>query len=324
MTDSSGDQAFRRTGSTLGRWHEMTYAGALSFLRRNYTRDLAGVDVAVSGVPFDNAVTFRPGCRLGPQAIRAASVQLAELKAFPFGFDPFDTLSVVDCGDVHLDPHHPETVRPAIEAHAKAILDAGVKTLTLGGDHSISYPILKAHAEKHGPLALIQFDAHCDTWPDDGEALDHGTMFLRAVREGVIDPNRSTQVGLRTYNDEDFGFEILTSPWIHRNGIDAAVAIAKERAGDAPVYLSFDVDGMDPAYAPGTGTPVAGGLASWQALEFVRGLEGLNFTGMDVVEVSPPFDHAEITAIAAATVAHDWLCLLAKDKGAKPVPIGRL
>lgn len=320
----NGDQAFRRKDTAKGRWHEMTYGGALSFLRRNYSRNLEGVDVAVTGVPYDNAVTFRPGCRLGPQAIRAASVQLAELKAFPYGFDQFDTLSVVDYGDVLLDPHHPETIRPAIEAHADQILESGAKLLSLGGDHSVAYPLLKAHAKKHGPVALIQFDAHCDTWDDDGHQYDHGTMFLRAVREGIVDVEKSTQVGLRTYNDADFGFEILSSPWIHRNGIDAAIAVARERAGDAPVYISFDVDGMDPAFAPGTGTPVAGGLASWQALEFIRGMEGLNLVGMDVVEVSPPYDHAEITAIAAATVAHDWLCLLARAKGAETAEVGRV
>lgn len=324
MQTRSGDQAFLRSDTTKGRWPEMTYGGALSFLRRNYSRDLTGVDVAVTGVPYDNAVTFRPGCRLGPQAIRAASVQLAELKAFPFGFDPFDHLSVVDYGDVLLDPHHPDTVRPAIEAHADTILSAGARTLTLGGDHSIAYPLLRAHARKHGPVALIQFDAHCDTWDDDGTRFDHGTMFLRAAREGIIDVAKSTQIGLRTHNDDDCGFEILTSPWIHRNGIDAAIEIARQRAGNAPVYISFDVDGMDPAFAPGTGTPVAGGLASWQALEFIRGLGGLNLVGLDVVEVSPPYDHAEITAIAAATVAHDWLCLLAAMNGARPNPVGRI
>lgn len=324
MAQNLGDQAFRRTGTTKGRWHEMTYGGALSFLRRNYSRDLEGVDVAVTGVPFDTAVTFRPGCRLGPQAIRAGSVQLAELKAFPWGIDPFDTLSVVDYGDVHLDPHRPETICPAIEAHADEIIASGAKLLTLGGDHSIAYPLLKAHAKKYGPVALVQFDAHCDTWPDDGIAMDHGTMFARAAAEGVVDVSKSTQVGLRTYNDRDYGFEILTSPWIHRNGIQAAIDIVRERAGDTPVYISFDVDGMDPAYAPGTGTPVPGGLASWQALEFIRGLEGMNLVGMDVVEVSPPYDTSEITAIAAATVAHDWLCLLARAAGAKRANVGRL
>ncbi|MBL4807910.1 MAG: agmatinase [Rhodobacteraceae bacterium] len=320
---STGDQAFRATNNNE-RWHEMTYGGALSFLRRRYTRDLTGVDVAVSGVPYDASVTNRSGCRLGPRAIRAASTQLAELDAFPFGFDPFGTLSVVDYGDCMLDPHHPETIPDAIQAHAAKIIENGTKMLTFGGDHFIAYPLLKAHAAKHGPIALIQFDAHCDTWEDDGKTLDHGTMFARAAAEGVIDVSKSTQIGLRTFNDSDHGFEILTAPWVHRNGIDAALEIITQRAGDAPVYISFDVDGLDPAFAPGTGTPVMGGLASWQALELIRGLGGLNLVGMDVVEVSPPYDHAEITALAAATVAHDFLCLLALKKGATPKKVGRL
>jgi agmatinase len=321
MSDT-GDQAFRKT-DPKGRWFEMTYGGAVSFLRRTYSRDLDGVDVAVMGVPYDNAVTYRPGTRLGPRAIRAASVQLAELKAFPWGFDPFDTLNVVDFGDVMLDPHHPETVHPAIHAQAAEIVATGTKLLTMGGDHSIAYPLIKAHAEKHGPIALIQFDAHCDTWEDDGVAMDHGTMFARAVTDGIIDPSKSTQIGLRTYNDSDHGFEILSSPWVHRHGIHAAIDIAKERAGDAPVYVSFDIDGLDPAFAPGTGTPVPGGLASWQGIEFIRGLGALNLVGMDIVEVSPPFDSAEITALAAAHVAHDWLCVLAEQAGAKTAKTGR-
>jgi len=317
-----GDQAFRAKGNKE-RWVEMTYGGALSFLRRRYSRDLEGVDVVVSGVPYDSAVTYRSGCRLGPRAIREASVQLAELEAFPFGFDPFETLAVIDWGDCMVDPHHPETVPVDIQNHAATILKSGAKMLTFGGDHFVAYPLLKAHAEKHGPIALIQFDAHCDTWEDHG-GLDHGTMFGRAAAEGVIDVTKSTQIGLRTYNDNDHGFEILTAPWVHRNGIDAALKIIKARAGDAPVYISFDVDGLDPAFAPGTGTPVMGGLASWQALELIRGLGSLNLVGMDVVEVSPPYDHAEITALAAATVAHDWLCLLAQKNGAKGKPVGRL
>ena len=149
-------------------------------------------------------------------------------------------------------------------------------------------------------------------------------MFARAAAEGIVDVTKSTQVGLRTYNDSDHGFEILTAPWVHRNGIDAAIDVVRERVRDAPLYVSFDVDGMDPAFAPGTGTPVVGGLASWQALELIRGLKSLNLIGMDVVEVSPPYDHAEITALAAATVAHDWLCFLAEAKGAKRAPVGRV
>lgn len=320
---NAGDQAFRNP-DPHGRWSEMTYGGALSFLRRRYSRDLAGVDVVVSGVPFDSAVTYRPGCRLGPRAIRAASVQLAELKAFPWGFDPFETLAVTDWGDVMLDPHHPETVPGAIEDHASAILASGARMLTFGGDHFIAYPLLKAHAEKHGPVALIQFDAHCDTWPDTPARLDHGTMFGRAAAEGIINVEKSLQIGLRTYNDSDHGFEILTAPWIHRNGVDAALQVIRDRVGDWPAYISFDIDVLDPAFAPGTGTPVPGGLASWQALEMIRGLDALSLVGMDLVEVSPPFDHAEVTALAAAHIAHDWLCLLARQKGAETKPVGRI
>lgn len=323
MTDETGDFAFR-SQETKGRWHEMTYGGALSFLRRRYTRDLTGVDVAVSGIPYDCAVTNRGGCRFGPRAIRAGSTLLAELDAFPFGFNLYDELSIIDYGDCHIDPHHPDTVPTAILNHAATILKTDTKMLTFGGDHFVTYPLLKAHAEKYGPVALLQFDAHCDTWPDDGTGLDHGTMFARAASEGIIDTARSTQVGLRTFNSSDHGFEILTAPWVHRNGIDAALEVITTRAGDAPLYLSFDVDGLDPAFAPGTGTPVTGGLASWQALELIRGLGAQNLIGMDVVEVSPAYDHAEITAIAAATVAHDWLCLLAEQAGATRQTIGRI
>jgi agmatinase len=324
MTEKKGDFAFR-SDTTMGMDHEMTYGGALSFLRRKYTRDLEKVDVAVSGIPYDCAVTYRSGCRLGPRAIRQASVQLAELDAFPFGFNLYENLSIADWGDCHLDPHHPDTIAQTIQDHAAAILATDTKMLTFGGDHFVAYPLIKAHAEKHGPITLIQFDAHCDTWDDgDGSGIDHGTMFGRAASEGIIDASKSTQIGLRTYNDTDAGFEILTAPWVHRNGIDAALKIIKERAGDSTVYISWDVDGFDPAFAPGTGTPVVGGLATWQGLELLRGLGDLNLVGMDVVEVSPAYDVSEITAIAAATVAHDFLCLLAQKKGAKGKPIGRL
>ena len=321
--DDNGDQAFRK-GELLGRMSEMTYGGALSFLRRRYSRDLNGADVAVSGVPYDGAVTYRPGARLGPRAIRAASVQLAELKAFPFGFDPFDHLSVVDYGDCFLDPHNPETVVETIENHIAGLLSAGVFPLTLGGDHFIAYPILRAIAGHHGPVALLHFDAHCDTWDDDGKRFDHGSMFLRARNEGLLDVSRSCQVGIRTQNDSDHGFEILTAPWVHKHGIDATIAAIRKRVGDAKVYLTFDIDCVDPAFAPGTGTPVAGGLSSAQALGIVRGLDGLNLVGSDVVEVAPAYDISEITAIAAATIAHDILCLLAMAKGATLNPVGRV
>ncbi|MBL6953513.1 MAG: agmatinase [Alphaproteobacteria bacterium] len=318
-----GDQAFRKT-ELLGRQAEMTYGGALSFLRRRYSRDLAGADVAVSGVPYDGAVTNRPGARLGPRAVRAASVQLAELKAFPFGFDPFDTLAVVDYGDCFVDPHHPGSVVGAVETHISGILETGVFPLTLGGDHFITFPILRAIAARHGPVALLHFDAHADTWDDDGMRFDHGSMFLRAKNEGLIDVSHSCQVGIRTYNDTDHGFDILSAPWVHRNGADATIAAILDRVGGNKVYLTFDIDCLDPAFAPGTGTPVVGGLTSAQALDIVRGLDGLDLVGADVVEVSPAYDVSEITAIAAATIAHDILCLLALRKGAVGKLVGRL
>jgi agmatinase len=320
--EDTGDQAFLKN-DPLGRWPELTHAGALSFLRRKYSRDLEGIDVAVSGIPYDGAVTYRSGARLGPRAIRAASVQLAELKAFPFGFDPFATLAVADMGDCFVDPHYPEDVIPTIETHIAKILDAGVSPLSLGGDHFVTYPILRAVAAHHGPVALLHFDAHPDTWPDDGKRLDHGSMFLRAKNEGLLKVEHSMQVGIRAYNDSDFGFDILTAPWIHRNGVDAAIDAIVARVGNAKVYLTFDIDCLDPAFAPGTGTPVAGGLSTAQALDIVRGLGALNLVGMDVVEVAPAYDVSEITAIAAATLAHDYLCLLAEKKGAQRKPVGR-
>lgn len=323
MTGEAGDAAFRAR-ENRAHWPEMTYGGALSFLRRRYTRALEGIDAAVMGVPYDASVTYRPGARLGPRAIRAASVQLAELNAFPFGFNLAQSLSIVDYGDVMLDPHHPETVPGAIEAAAATVIASGARLLALGGDHFVAYPLLRAHAAKHGPLALVQFDAHGDLWPDDPGRLDHGTMMGRAIREGLVDAARSTQIGIRTFHDSTEGLDVLTAPWIHRNGLAATLEIVRGRAGGAPVYVSFDIDVLDPAFAPGTGTPVPGGLASWQALELMRGLAGLDLVGMDMVEVAPPFDHAEITAIAAATLAHDWLCLIAKAAGAGEVAVGRL
>ena len=314
---SKGDQAFRKTG-LYGREHEMTYGGALSFLRRKYSRDMSGADVVVSGVPFDAATSNRPGARFGPSAIRVASVQLAELPAFPWGFDPFEHLAVIDYGDCFLDYGYPQQAIETIEAHADTILAGGASMLTFGGDHFITYPLLKAHAKQHGPLALIHFDAHPDTWPDDGARLDHGTMFSRAAREGIIDPARSVQIGIRTHSEAQ-GFTVLDAPWVHENGPKAVLAEIQRVVDESKAYLTFDIDCLDPAFAPGTGTPVAGGLSSAQALAILRGLGDLNIIGMDVVEVAPAYDHAEVTAIAAATLAHDYLCLRALRKRSEPL-----
>ncbi len=252
-------------------------------------------------------------------------MQLAELKAFPLGFDPFDHLAVVNYGDCFLDPRHPETAPADIEAHAEEmIIKAGAWMLIFGGDHFVSYPLIKAHAKHYGSVALLHFDTHSDTWDDDSDRLDHSSMFRRAINEGIVDVTRSSQVAIRIFNDSDHGFEILTVPWVHRNGIEAALEIVRARAGDAPLYITFDIDGLDPAFAPGTGTPVPGRLSTWQALELIRGLPGLNLIAMDVVEFAPSFDHAEITALAAATLAHDWLSLLAEEKGVVRQAVGRL
>lgn len=319
MTDlTPGDGAIRRPG-LLGSSPENTYAGVLSFLRRRYSRDLTGADVVVSGIPLDLATTFRPGARLGPAAIRAASVQLAELKPFPWGFDPFEELAVIDYGDCWFDAHNPLTIRDSIFDHARTILASGAKMLTFGGDHYVTYPLLMAHAERFGkPLSLIHFDAHCDTWADDSaDSLNHGTMFYKAVKEGLIDPAHSVQIGIRTWNDDFMGIKILDAPAVHALGPQAVLDRILAIVGDRPTYLTFDIDCLDPAFAPGTGTPVSGGLTSAQALHIIRGMGPVNLVGADVVEVSPAYDQSEITALAAAHIALDLLCVMRNRKLAK-------
>lgn len=305
------DQTITRA-SLYGTAAEPTYAGITSFMRRRYSRDLTGVGLAISGVPFDTATTNRPGSRFGPRAIRAASIQSAWARHFPWEFDPFDLLACVDYGDCYFDHGTPQDTPALIEAHATRILEAGSALLTLGGDHFISYPLLKAHARKHGRLALIHFDAHSDTWPDEeGKRIDHGTMFYHAAREGLVDPARSVQVGLRTTNDDVMGFQVLDAREVHRSTPEQIAERIRARVGEHPVYLTFDIDCLDPAFAPGTGTPVCGGLSSHQALEILRGLRGINLIGMDVVEVAPPYDNAEVTALAGATLAMEMICLYA-------------
>jgi agmatinase len=290
---------------------EPTYGGALSFMRRRYSRELAGIDVAVWGIPFDAATTNRPGARFGPQAIRRASAILDGDPQHPFGIDPFATLAVIDYGDCAFDFGRPTEIAGAIERQAAAIIGGAAQLISLGGDHFVTYPLLKAHAGRYGKLALIQFDAHQDTWPDDGERISHGSFVTRAVREGLIDPARSIQIGVRTQAPEDCGIAIITAGEIDTLGAGGVAARIKERAGSANAYLTFDIDCLDPAFAPGTGTPVAGGLSSREALTILRALDSVDFVGGDVVEVSPPYDHADVTALAGATVAMHYLGLLA-------------
>ena len=305
---------------------QMTFAGEQTFLRRVRTRDVQGADIVVSGIPFDAATTFRPGARFGPQAIRAASVQLAELssRAFPFDIDPFAVLAVADWGDCYIDPGYPQQIVDVIVSHAHELLAQARMMVTFGGDHFVTYPLLRAHAERFGPLALIHFDAHVDTWPDDGMRLDHGSMFLRAKNEGLIDVQHSVQIGIRSFSAKDEGFTVLDAPWIHEHGAAAAVPRILATVADRKAYLTFDIDCLDPSCAPGTGTPVPGGLNTAQALAILRGLGPVDIVGMDVVEVAPAYDHAEITALAAATLAHDFICMqavkqLAREKSGKSV-----
>jgi len=271
---------------------------------------VAGVDLAITGVPFDQAVTHRPGARFGPRAIREASTLQAFDPPHGWGFDPLSRFGIVDYGDLAFDYAKVADFPDALSAHIRGILAAGPGTIALGGDHSITLPILRAYAERFGPLSLLQFDAHSDTWADDDMArIDHGTMFYKAVKLGLIDPARSVQVGIRTDNPDTLGITILDAREVHERGVAAAVERIRAILGDHPVYLTFDIDALDPAFAPGTGTPVWGGLASWQVAAMLRDLAGINLVGGDVVEVSPPYDPTGATAIAGAHVAHELLAL---------------
>jgi agmatinase len=264
------------------------------------------------GVPWDTATTYRPGARLGPRAIRAASANLVFGAVWPWNIDPFTTLAVVDRGDVVSYEGNWDSMRTAVESAAHAVFTRNQRLLTLGGDHYVSLPLLRALHAVHGQVALVHFDAHSDTWADDHE--HHGTMFRQAIDEGLIDPTTSVQIGLRTFNADDCGIEILTAPWVHDFGPDAVAQRVREVVGPKRCYLTIDIDCLDPAHAPGTGTPVVGGLTPMQVQRALYGMVGLDFAGMDVVEVSPPYDHAELTALAAATFALDWLCLLASTR----------
>jgi len=315
MRKPSNDGAFTRD-DLHGTRPEPSFAGALSFLRRNYTRDLKGVDIVVTGVPFDTATTNRSGTRLGPRAIRAASAVMAWERPYGMEFDPLDKLAVIDYGDCHFDWGYPDKVPDEIEAHASSIIDQGPALLTLGGDHFITYPLLQAHVKKHGgPLSILHFDAHSDTWADDDGRIDHGTMFYHAAKQGVVDPATSVQIGLRTHNPDTMGFNILDGPWVQENGVDAVIAEARKVIGDKPVYVTFDIDCLDPSYAPGTGTPVCGGLTTYQAMAILRGMRGINIVGADVVEVAPAYDISEITALAGSHIAIEMLCLFASRPG---------
>ncbi len=314
MNSMTFDNAFTaQAKDSMG--FESTYAGAISLFRRPYSKAVDASDLIISGVPYDLAVTNRPGARFGPRGIRTASTHSAWFGAsWPWDFDPFRYLTATDYGDCVIDHGYPDQIPATIENHARHMLSGGAKILTMGGDHFIAYPILKAVHDKYGTVSLIHFDAHSDTWSEPDERIDHGTMFFHAARQGLINPHQSVQIGLRTWNPDNMGFNIMDADFVHRQGVEKVIDDTLSIVGDNPVYLSFDIDCLDPAFAPGTGTPVCGGLSTYQAQSIIRGLSGVNFVGMDLVEVAPAYDHADITSLAAASLMLDFICALAHKR----------
>jgi agmatinase len=300
------------------------YTGIRTFARFPHVpEDLEQVDAAIIGVPFDTATTMRPGARFGPAGIRDASMLLRPWNTAQ-EVNVFDTLSIVDRGDIHVTPGNAEKTTAQIAEQLEPVIFKGVTPLVLGGDHSIVLGELRAHAAVHGPVAVILLDAHADTWEDYyGERYFHGTPFKRAYEEGVIDPHRSLLAGMRgsLYDAADldeprsWGFEIVSCDELRTWTPEQYADRVKQRIGDGPAYLSFDIDALDPAFAPGTGTPEVAGLLIHEAIAFLRALRGISFTGYDIVEVAPPYDtQGQTTALAAANIGYELLTLTALAK----------
>jgi agmatinase len=300
------------------------YAGFATFARLPRIDQVTHADVAVVGVPFDSGVSYRPGARFGPAAVREASRLLRPYHP-ELDVSPFAKMQVVDAGDVAVNPFNIGEAIETLQQEAEALTANGTRLVTVGGDHTIALPLLRAAAKKHGPVALLHFDAHLDTWDTYfGEPYTHGTPFRRASEEGILDTSALSHVGTRgplygkrdLEEDRRLGFGIVTSGDVLRRGVTETVDALRQRIGDRPLYVSVDIDVLDPAHAPGTGTPEAGGMTSRELLEILRGLRDLNLIGADVVELAPAYDHAEITAIAASHVAYDLVSLLALGKSA--------
>ncbi|AHY48105.1 agmatinase: agmatinase (plasmid) [Rubrobacter radiotolerans] len=298
------------------------FSGVRTFMRLPHVRDLPHSDVAIVGAPFDTGASFRAGARFGPEGIRSVSHLLRPYNP-ALEVSIFEWLSATDYGDIGVVPGYIEESYERIERELSEIHRAGCVPVVLGGDHSIALPELRAAAAEHGPLALVQFDSHADTWDSYfGKGHNHGTPFRRAVEEGLVDTGRSVQVGMRGSlyaasdldDSRELGFEVLTTDRVRELGLEETVARIRERVGESKVYLSFDVDFLDPAYAPGTGTPEIGGFTTREAQELLWGLSGARIVGADVVEVYPPYDPASITCLAAATVAYEVLSLIAQLK----------
>ncbi|MCC3284068.1 agmatinase [Arthrobacter sp. zg-Y916] len=295
------------------------YAGAATYARLPRLDQVDHADVAVVGVPFDTGVSYRPGARFGGNHIREASRLLRPYNPAQ-DTSPFENLQVADAGDLAVNPFNINEAIETIQAGALDLTEGGTKLLTLGGDHTIALPLLRAAAERAGePVAMLHFDAHLDTWDTYfGAEYTHGTPFRRAVEEGILDTEAISHVGTRgplygkkdLEDDKRFGFGIVTSSDVFRQGVDEVVAKLRDRIGNRPLYISVDIDVLDPAHAPGTGTPEAGGMTSRELLEILRGMRGMNLIGADVVEVAPAYDHADITAVAASHVAYDLITLM--------------
>jgi agmatinase len=304
------------------------FAGIATFARLPRLEDVGHADVAVMGVPFDSGVSYRPGARFAPAAVREAS---RLLRPYHPGLDvsPFASLQVADAGDVACNPFDIPAALDAVQASAASLLDAGSKIVTVGGDHTIALPLLREMHRTHGPVSLLHFDAHLDTWNSYfGADYTHGTPFRRAFEEGLLDTGGLSHVGIRgpLYSKQDLtddarmGFGIVTSMDVMNQGVPAVVQSLRERVGDRPLYVSIDIDCLDPAHAPGTGTPEAGGMTSRELLAILRGLDGCNIVSADVVEVAPAYDHADITAVAASHVAYELISLMARQGAPEPIP----
>jgi agmatinase len=292
------------------------YSNAFGYLRQplDFNPIKSDADVVVLGLPFDMATTGRSGGRMGPGAIRQASINLAwEETRWPWNFKLSDRLKIVDAGDLVYDCGDSADFTQRVEDFATAILESGKAMLSFGGDHYVTLPLLRAHYKTHGKMALLHFDAHTDTY-SQGSQYDHGTMFFHAPKEGIIDAEHSIQIGIRTeYNRDEHAFKVIDAATANDLSANEIIAQIIERIGDLPLYITFDIDCLDPAFAPGTGTPVCGGLTSDKAMKIIRGLAGVNVVGMDVVEVAPAYDNAEITALAGATLGLEMLHVWAES-----------
>ncbi|MCQ8187518.1 agmatinase [Streptomyces rugosispiralis] len=297
------------------------FTGPATFGRVPRLDQVDTADIAVVGVPFDAGVSYRPGARFGANAVREASRQLRPYNP-ALDVYPFHYAQVADAGDITANPHNIDEAVASIEAGADALLSTGAQLMTLGGDHTIALPLLRSVARRHGPVALLHFDAHLDTWDSHfGAQYTHGTPFRRAAEEGLLDTSALSHVGTRgsLYSKEDLdedtklGFGIVTAADVMRRGVDEVVQQLKERIGKRPLYISVDIDVLDPAHAPGTGTPEAGGLTSRELLEIVRGLADCYVVSADLVEVAPAYDHAEITSVAASHTAYELVTLMSRQ-----------